>query len=305
MGVRVLGSINLDYVCRVERLPLPGETVLAHRFDRFPGGKGANQAAAAAAWGASTALIGAVGEDEAGDFLLAHLARRGVDTRAVTKLADVATGVAHICVADDGENTIVVIGGANRALAPSHIPADRPPAAEVRLSQMEAPIETVAAFLGERSAGRGLAILNAAPALPGAERILPLVDLVVVNQSELATLGRGGHPTSAAEAISLARRLITHADQTVVVTMGAAGALAVTANDHHTAEGRTARVEDTTGAGDCFCGVLAASLAEGKSLADAMGWANLAAALSTERAGAAVSPTLRAEAESRAASRRP
>jgi ribokinase len=301
MGVRVLGSINLDSVCRVRRLPSAGETIMAESFARFAGGKGANQAVAAAAWGASTSLIGAVGEDEAAAFLLAHLAGRGVDTSRVRRLPGVATGQAHICVSSEGENMIVVVGGANQALTPDDVPTAAPAAGEVFLSQLETPLATVAAFFGEGAAEGRLAILNAAPALAAARAILPLVDMVVVNQGELAILAQGDLAETVQDALPLARRLIGRAGQTVVVTLGAAGALAVTMDDHIVAEGRPAQVRDTTGAGDCFCGVLAACLAQGSSLPDALGWANLAAAISTETAGAAVSRTLRAQAEGRAA----
>src|SRR5579859_1807241 len=163
MGVCVLGSINLDIVCRVARLPAPGETLLAESLERFAGGKGANQAVAAAAWGAPTALIGAVGRDEAGERLLAHLEERGVDVSAVSRLADAPTGQAHICVSPSGENTIVVVGGANRSVTAAHVRAADTGGHGVFLSQLETPLEAIGALFAG-AAARGVTLLNAAPA---------------------------------------------------------------------------------------------------------------------------------------------
>jgi ribokinase len=297
MGVCVLGSINLDNVCRVARLPGPGETIVAESFERFAGGKGANQAVAAAAWGSPTALIGAVGRDEAGDRLLAHLEDRDVNVSAVTRLADAPTGQAHICVAPSGENTIVVVGGANRAVTAGHVRAADTSGCQVFLSQLETPLETIEALFAGEAARAGVTILNAAPAVAAARVLFPLADVVVVNQGELAVFGRVAEATDAMGAVASARRLISRTGQTIIVTLGAAGALAVTADSHMVVVGHPAHVLDTTGAGDCFCGVLAAALAEGGSIAQALALANHAAAISTERAGASVARTLRADVE--------
>jgi ribokinase len=300
MSVGVLGSINLDNVCRVARIPLAGETVVGRSLERFAGGKGANQAVAAAAWGGSSRLIGAVGRDEAGDFLVERLSAAGVDTAAVVALAGASSGQAQICVADNGENMIVVIGGANLALAPEHVAAADLADATVFLAQLETPT-TAARTLFERAAAQGgRTILNAAPALEAGRALFPLADILVVNQGELALYaGAEAAPASAQASIPLARRLIGPPGQTVIVTLGAAGALAVTAEDQIEVAGQAARVVDTTGAGDCFCGVLAAALAEGLGLAEAMRWANAAAAISTEQAGAFAPANLRAVTEGR------
>ena len=299
MGVCVLGSINLDNVCRVARLPAPGETLVADSFERFAGGKGANQAVAAAAWGAATALIGAVGRDEAGDRLISHLEGRGVDTSAVARLADAPTGQAQICVSPAGENMIVVIGGANRAVTAEYVGAADPAGCTVFLSQLETPLDAVEALFSGPAARAGVKILNAAPAVTDARALFPLVDIVVVNQGELALYANAAAPAGAREAVPLARRLLCRPDQTVIVTLGAAGVLAVTQDGDIFAEGRSARVVDTTGAGDCFCGVLAAALSEGCSIERAIALANAAAAISTESPGAAAPPTLRSDAERR------
>jgi ribokinase len=299
MDVCVLGSINLDNVLRVPRLPVPGETLMAQGFERFAGGKGANQAVAAAAWGAATALIGAVGRDEAGERLIAHLEARGVDVSAVARLANAPSGQAYICVSPAGENTIVVVGGANREVSAAQVAAVDTTEGAVLLCQLETPLEAVEALLSAPTARAGVKILNAAPALDAARRLLPLADIVVVNQSELTLYAGGGTPCDADHAVIQARRLITRADQTIIVTLGASGAVAVTADTHLVAAGAAARVVDTTGAGDCFCGVLAAALAEGRALARAITVANQSAALSTEHPGASVPTSLRAEVEAR------
>lgn len=299
MGVCVLGSINLDNVCRVERLPAPGETLVADSFERFAGGKGANQAVAAAAWGAATALIGAVGRDEAGDRLIAHLKERGVDVSAVARIAEAPTGQAQICVSPTGENMIVVIGGANRAVTADHVSGAGPADCTVFLSQLETPLEAVEALFSGPAARAGVKILNAAPAVTEARPLFLLSDILVVNEGELALYANAAAPAGGREAVALARRLLSRRDQTVIVTLGATGALAVTQDGDFFAEGRSARVVDTTGAGDCFCGVLAATLAEGCSIERAVVLANKAASISTERPGAAVPATLRSDTENR------
>ncbi|HEX7760434.1 MAG TPA: ribokinase, partial [Caulobacteraceae bacterium] len=254
------------------------------------GGKGGNQAVAAARCGAATAMVAAVGQDEAGGIMLASLWDAGVDTGAVITLPDQPTGQAFIWVSAAGENSIVVAGGANALLTPAHA-ADLGQH-KVILGQLETPVETLeTAFAQSRGATR---ILNAAPALDAGKRLLPLTDILIVNETELARYADlAAVPEALEDVAAAARRLITREGQTVIVTLGKAGAVAVTRDSLQRVEGRPAKVVDTTGAGDCFCGVLAARLSQGASLADAMLWANTAAGLSTEKPGAAPSmPTL-------------
>ena len=297
MSVCVLGSINLDIVCRVAELPAPGETVAALDLERLPGGKGANQAAACALWGAATALIGAVGRDEAAEGLLAHLRQAGVDIRRIARIADQPTGQAHICVSGAGENMIVVFGGANRAVTAGNINRQNLDRYSVFLSQLETPLPAIEALFTSHAGRRGLTILNAAPALAEGRALFPLADIIVVNQTELARYAGLGDPPRGPEVARAARGLISRPGQTVVVTLGAGGAAAVDADTAVLVDGRPACVVDTTGAGDCFCGVLAAALCEGTPLHEALGRANAAASLSTETPGAAVSMTLRADVE--------
>jgi ribokinase len=287
MGVCVLGSLNLDIVCRVAELPAPGETVIGLGVTRVPGGKGANQAVAAARAGAETRLIGAVGADEAGAFMLAAMAGAGVDTGGVAELADHPTGQAFIWVSDAGENSIVVDGGANAALSADAVAAMTPAGARVFLAQLETPVAAIEALFAGEAARTGTRILNAAPAIEAGRRLLPLTDILVVNETELARYAALAFIPEAADDIAAAAlSLVSRPEQAVIVTLGKAGAMAIGRDLRLVVEGRPARVVDTTGAGDCFCGVLAARLAAGDGLATAMGWANVAASLSTERSGA-------------------
>ncbi|HEV2365339.1 MAG TPA: ribokinase [Caulobacteraceae bacterium] len=289
MSVAVLGSINLDLVASVAELPRPGETVMATSYARFAGGKGANQARASAAWGAPTRMIGAVGVDEAGEFLLGGLADARVDTAGVARLADETTGQALIFVSAAGENMIVVVGGANQAIGPAAVNVAPLHDCRVFLSQLETPVAAVAALFESETARGGVRILNAAPALAQARALFPLTDILVVNETELERYAGAASSVEAA-----ARRLMTRAGQTVIVTLGAAGAVAIDADDRVAVAGRPAAVLDTTGAGDCFCGVLAAALELGVDLKAALSSANMAASLSTETAGAAAPADLRA-----------
>jgi ribokinase len=287
MVVWVSGSLNQDVVLRVQDLPRAGETVAASSLTLVPGGKGANQATAAARYGARTLMIGAVGGDEAGAWLREHLRAAGVDVSHVAILAGEVSGQAHICVSDAGENSIVITAGANARLAPEHAPRGAP---TTLLAQLETPIETTRRLFS--GVARALRILNAAPAIPAARELFSLADILIVNETELARYA--GDDASTPEA---ARRLISRPEQSVIVTLGAAGALAIGARSELSVAGRAARVVDTTGAGDCFCGVLAAALDARESLGDAMAMANAAAALSTQRHGAGPSMPTRAEIE--------
>jgi ribokinase len=283
----VLGSINVDLVMQVERLPAPGETVLADRLDRHPGGKGANQAVAGARMGASVAMIGAVGDDADGTYMLGIIGGEGVDTGGIARIAGQPTGTAHIAIDRAGENFILVVGGANRALA--YDATD--PAPAVRLAQLESPLDVVAAFLAGRGdaedEGGGIRILNAAPYVEAGKALFGSCDIVVVNETELAGYAAAEAVPETEEAvIDAARRLLADDRQQIVVTRGAEGVVAVSRDGHLAVPARPAQVVDTTGAGDCFCGVLAAALAEHRPLTDALRVAACAGSLAVEHEGA-------------------
>jgi ribokinase len=279
--VSVLGSANLDIVASVERLALPGETVFASNVTEFAGGKGLNQAIAAARLGADVQFLAAVGDDDAGRFLCASLAREGVHIDGVALRSDVASGRALIAVAADGENCIIVSPGANATLRPDEA---APVTGAVLLAQLETPLAAVAAFF----AAPGLKLLNAAPANPDARSLLGLIDILIVNEVELLQLAGRDQARSSEDFVQAARSL-SPSPATIVVTLGGDGVLAVTQDSVIRVAALSAQVMDTTGAGDCFCGALATALGEGMAMEPALGFANRAAAWSVTQAGASSS----------------
>ena len=277
--VVVVGSANLDLVATTPRLPGPGETVLGSLFAQYPGGKGLNQAVAAARAGASVALIAAIGDDEAGHQLRSVAEAEGIDVSQVDVVVGGTTGRAVITVDDHAENSIVVIPGTNELVRLTTLPA-----AKVVLAQLEVPVATViAAFETARTAGCRT-VLNPAPAavdgLP--DSLLRLCDVIVPNEHEVELIGG-------------IDRLLAGGVGAVVVTRGAAGATVSDANGTRSIEPFTVEPVDTTGAGDAFCGVLTARLATGDELDVCARWAAAAGALATTVAGAVPSLPLASE----------
>ena len=303
MPLVVLGSANLDHVHRVARIPAPGETVLASDYRTFPGGKGLNQAVAAARTAEGTAFVTSLGRDAAGDELAEVLAREPLELHA--RRVEQRTGTAQITVDDAGENAIVVDSGANAAFtgltgAEEAVVAG----ASALLLQLEVPQETVlAAALAARAAGV-VTILNAAPIGPLPDELLAALDVLIVNEHEARELGcaRG---LESADDTALAAAL-TALVPLVLVTLGSDGVVvAARGREPLHAPAFRVRAVDTTGAGDTFCGAfsarLAASavdLADPGSLLPLVRWAGAAAAVSVTRAGAAVSAPTAAETES-------
>jgi ribokinase len=300
----VVGSLNVDLTLLLDHLPHQGETVVATSPGMVScGGKGGNQAAAAAALGVPVMMVGKVGDDQQGRQLLADLTARGVDASGVIVAAGARSGGATIGVDADGENLILVDPGANGLLTPDEVEATGLQRADAVIVQLEIPLPTVAAAMG--AAADAIVVLNPAPApsatLPAA--VIGRAGVLVPNLAELVRLagqGRAAQLPSAAEPAEvarLARSLAGTAD--VVVTMGGDGALVVRRSaptSVHIAAPAVATV-DTTGAGDCFCGVLAACLAEGLDLTDGAQLAVAAAALSTTAYGARGGLPSRAAAE--------
>ncbi len=271
--VVVVGSANVDLAVDVPRPPKAGETVLGDRLRRSPGGKGANQAVAAAvAGGADTTFVGALGEDEGADLLLVSLGGAGVRTDLVER-ADALTGTAFITVAPDGENAIVVAPGANDHVKIGAAQADRIAQADVVLAQLEIPVDVVAAAAAAKRPG-ALMVLNAAPSRELPDSLWETVDLLVVNEHEAADLA--GEPEKLLEQVPA-----------VVVTLGGDGCVLLR-RDHDPVRipGLRVDVVDTTGAGDTFCGVLAAALAQGEDLSEAAKRATVAGALAVTKPGA-------------------
>ena len=273
--VVVLGSLNVDLVTRVERHPRPGETVLGTGLVRLAGGKGANQAVAAAAAGASVAMVGCVGDDAGGTAYRARLTARGVDVHAVRVVPGVPSGHAVVTVAEDGENSIVVVPGANELLDEREVAAiDGLRPGDVLLVQLEVPRAVVCTAV-RRAAGRGArVVLNIAPYAALPPDVVALADPVVANEHEMAALAEAGaEPRS------------------VLVTFGANGASwdGVTVPAHLVP---AAEVADTTGAGDAFCGALAAALARGAGRDEALDAALAAGAAAVLHEGAQPDATL-------------
>ncbi len=288
----VAGSLNMDLVARAPRLPRPGETVIGDSFHTLPGGKGANQAIAAARLGGAVAMIGKLGDDPFSDALQANLDAAGVARRYVTRQASAPAGVALITVDAAGQNSIVVAPGANALLTPADVDAAEPAIAGARvlLLQLEIPLESVlrAAQLGRRHGAT--VILNPAPARPLPAELLALTDILVPNETEAALLT--GRPVS--DAAAALRSAGAH---TVILTLGAQGALLAEAGEMRSFPAFCVRPVDTTAAGDAFLGGLGVALAEGRPLEEAIRWGNAAGALATTRLGAQPSLPRRAELE--------
>jgi ribokinase len=274
--ILVAGSANLDFVVRADHIPEPGETVLGQGFATYPGGKGANQAVACArAGGADTHMLVAMGQDSHADPLLASLSAAGVQVKCV-RCPDQSTGCAFICVADNADNAITVAPGANLCLGAEHLP-DLSHYGHL-LMQLEIALPTVTAYaLAARQRGIKV-VLNAAPAQTLPTALLATVDVLIVNEGELAALVQ--HP------VSLVTNLAQLPVPCVVVTLGQRGCVARLGNNFFVQAAYPVTAVDTTGAGDTFCGVLVAALDRGESLAEAMHCACAAAALACTQAGA-------------------
>ena len=290
--VLVVGSANLDISVAVDRLPLPGETVLGGDALWTPGGKGANQAVAAARLGRTVAFVGCVGSDAAGGQLLDSMAAAGVEFRGRT-LDDVPSGLAMIVVSAEGENSITVSPGANARLGPADVETVlATDDASIVLAQFEVPLEAVAAVAGS---GRRI-VLNPAPAVepcPDLDRVLEAASIVVPNQGELAKLLGTDLATSFDDLVDQAKALPVDA---VVVTLGGDGALVVEGDTVEQVPVIPVPVVDTTAAGDAFCGGLVDALADGTSITDAARWAARVAAVAVTRRGAQASLGTRADA---------
>ena len=292
----VVGSSNTDMIVKAERIPRPGETVLGGAFSMAPGGKGANQAVAAARAGGRVVFIGRVGRDSFGEAAVAGLAADGIDVSHLAKDAARPSGVALIVVAGDGENSIAVAPGANSALSPIDVRRASRAFASARLAlvQLEVPLEAVEATIGLAAARRIPVILNPAPARKLPRSLLKGIAILTPNETEAEIL-TGIAVTDAVSAALAARALRTRGAKAVIVTLGALGAFVDGPGFEGLVPGFKVKALDTTAAGDVFNGALAVAISEGKPLPAAVRFGHAAAAISVTRLGAQPSAPRRAD----------
>jgi len=290
----IVGSLNMDLVVRAPRHPLPGETLIGSSFQTFPGGKGANQAVAAARLGAQVRMIGRVGQDAFGDALLATVQRDGVDTTFIRRDPQAPTGVALITLDAAGQNTIVVASGANGNVSAEDVLQSVPAfeGADVLLVQLECPLDAVQTAIQQAHQAGMKVVLNPAPACPLPPDLLRQVDYLIPNQHELTLLAGG-----IADREQAIRTIQALGVPNVVVTLGDEGALLALGEDRLFLPAYRVEVVDTVAAGDAFAGAFALALAEGKSPMEAARWGNAAGAIAVTRPGAQPSMPTRQELE--------
>jgi ribokinase len=300
MGSRVVvvGSSNTDMIIKLDRLPKPGETVIGGEFSTAAGGKGANQAVAAARAGGDVTLVARVGSDMFGRQAVERFTSDGIDIRHVLEDSSSPSGVALIFVDQHGENSIAVASGANARLAPADVlgASEAINSADIMVTQLETPVETVQAAV-ELAAEHGVrVVLNPAPARPLGEDILRRVSVLTPNETEAALL-TGMEVSHESEAEAAAEKLLAMGVGTVLMTLGARGAFVLNSDHRELVAGFPVEAVDATAAGDVFNGALAVALAEGVALTQAVRFANAAAALSVTKLGAQPSAPSRAEIE--------
>lgn len=294
----VVGSTNTDMVCQLPTLPTPGETVVGGKFFKVNGGKGANQAVAAARAGGQVSMLGCVGTDEFGPVAISSMARDGVDTTMMKLTGEASTGIALIFVDDRGQNSIAVAPGANSLLLPGDIEKAEAKiaGAEIVLLQYEIPRETVEKTIEIAHKHGTKVIFNPAPANEVSAETLPMIDFIVLNTKE-TELFTGIKTTKDAEIIKAAQNLKERGVKNVIITLGSAGAYVSGPEMQDFVQAMPVKAADTTAAGDVFCGALATALSEGMKLPDAMRFATAASAISVTRMGAQPSVPTREEIE--------
>jgi ribokinase len=285
--IAVVGSLNMDLVTWTERRPQPGETLLGQSFAMFVGGKGLNQAIAAARLGAQVRMIGRIGRDDFGARLARTLEANQIDTRYVTQDNQAGSGIATIVVDGTGDNTIIVVSGANWRLSAVNVEqaADAITSADALVMQLESPLDAVIRAAEIAHAAGVRVLLNPAPARPLPDTLLRLVDILTPNETE-ARLLTGVEIADDQSAEQAARELLARDVGATVLTLGSRGALLVDREHVVRVPGYHVPVVDTTAAGDAFCGALAVQLARGRTLDQAVQFANAAGALATTVAGA-------------------
>ncbi len=283
-----VGSMNMDIAAYSAALPRPGETVFGSSLVSSPGGKGLNQAVAARRLGAQVAFVGCLGMDHVGDQVSAFLQSEGIDTSAIARLDTVQSGAAIILVDGNSENAIVVISGANMSWPDGSIANLKLGAGDIVVSQFEIPDQIIIeAFTRARAVG-ARTILNAAPARVMPVRLLPLIDVLIVNETELAVSTGTSVDTADVDAVTAMTVALSNDKRSVVATLGADGAVIASEGAATYVPGLVVKSVDTAGAGDCFVGALAAALLRGETLMAAATFANHAASISVTRRGTAI-----------------
>ncbi len=292
----VVGSSNTDMIIKVDKIPAPGETVIGGEFSIAAGGKGANQAVAAARAGGEVNFIACVGEDMFGEQAIEGFVKDGVNVEYVVRIKDYASGVALIFVDQKGENSIAVASGANSQLRPIHIKQAKKAitSGDVLVMQLETPIETVNAAVKTATENGVKVILNPAPACPLEDETLNHISILTPNESETELL-TGIKVTDENSASKAADSLLSRGIEIILITLGPRGVFLATSDIREIVPTFKVKAVDTTAAGDVFNGALAVSLAENKSLFDAVQFANAAAALSVTKLGAQPSAPNREE----------
>lgn len=296
--VVVIGSSNMDMVVRCPELPLPGQTILGGEFVMNPGGKGANQAYAAAKLGARTQLVARLGKDLFAETSCRSFGEVTLGTRHVVRDETTASGVALIFVDENGENQIVVAPGANTLLSPADVDAARPAieSAKVMILQLEIPMKTVVHAAQMAIENQTRVILNPAPVRPLPAALLDKVDILIANETEVSVL-TGADDIGVQTASAACAPLLDGGVEAIITTLGKQGAVVAGRGGASRVPGFKVKAVDTTAAGDTFTGALGCALAEGRSLEDAVLFANAAAALSATRQGAQISMPTRQEVD--------
>jgi ribokinase len=300
MKIIVVGSLNMDLVVRMPKIPRPGETLLGGVFKTFPGGKGANQAVAAARLGVHVTMIGCIGNDSFGQEMRATLAKEGIDTTHILVHPDEATGVALIQVDAQGQNSIAVASGANFHLTSTNVEKAMQIIGEFNalVMPLETPLETIYTATDIAARKGAKVILNPAPAQILEKDLLQLVDVLLPNEYEIAFM-TGMQLQSASDINYAAEKLLSLGPRNLIVTMGSQGAILFNEKKARPTIIPAWQVQavDSTAAGDCFVGALAVGLCEGKSITAAAKFASAAAAISVTRIGAQPSLPYREEVD--------
>ena len=299
MKIVVVGSSNTDMIIKTPRIPKPGETILGGAFLTAAGGKGANQAVAAARAGGNVTFVARVGEDIFGDQSIKGFQNDNIDIKYIKRDKTQPSGVALIFVDEKGENSIAVASGANAKNSPDDVleAEEAIISADVLLMQLETPLGTIAAAASIAKKAKVKIILNPAPACQLDDSLLSMLSIITPNETE-AELLTGIHVTDSQSAEEAAEALLSHGPECVIITLGSKGAFLKTKDEAETICGFNVNAVDTTAAGDVFNGALSVAIAEGKTLKDAISFANAAAALSVTKLGAQPSAPTRDEIKS-------